>query len=284
VQGLYRSAELKRQLEEELSRDAGISRVSASCLTGSVLVLYNSGRGHADILNLLKAVVNGGRKPEGNRSSGTPAPRRRPSARTRPDSGVEVSPPAVSTYTDRNATLPAAASLWHIRKSSDVLETFGSDAKIGLTENAYAENLKRFGPNLLPESVPRSAWSIFVDQFKSIPVLLLGIAAGVSLLTGGIADAVVIAGVVAVNAAIGFVTESRSERTIRSLKTLVRPYALVKRAGEIRRIGVGDVVPGDVLVLRPGAYVAGDARLLAARNLSVDESALTGERYPYTRK
>ncbi len=87
-------------------------------------------------------------------------------------------------------------------------------------------------------------------------------------------------GVVVANAAIAFKTESDAETTIQSLKKLVRPVAHVKRAGQLAEIAVEDVVPGDILVLKPGTYVAADSRLLYAERLSVDESALTGESLP----
>ena len=111
-------------------------------------------------------------------------------------------------------------------------------------------------------------------------MLLLAAAAGISLLTGGLADAAVIMTVVGINAVIGYVTETRSEKTIRSLRSLVRPSALVMRGGETVQVGVEDVACGDLLVLRPGSYVAADARLVTAQNLTVDESALTGESMP----
>jgi Ca2+-transporting ATPase len=111
-------------------------------------------------------------------------------------------------------------------------------------------------------------------------VALLGVAAGISVLTGGIADAIVIMGVVTINAAIGYVTESQAEKTIHSLKSLVRPSALVMREGSLKEIGAEDIVPGDILVLRPGRYVAADARLIEAHHLSIDESVLTGESMP----
>ncbi len=171
-------------------------------------------------------------------------------------------------------------SLWHLRKAEEAVALFHSNPGTGLSLETYTENLKRFGPNLLPESVPRSAWSIVAEQFKGLPVLLLAVAAGISVFTGGLADAAVIMSVVGINAVIGYVTESKSEKTIRSLRSLVRPTALVTRDGETRQVGVEEVVPGDLLVLRPGSYVAADARLLAAQNLSVDESALTGESMP----
>jgi P-type Ca2+ transporter type 2C len=140
--------------------------------------------------------------------------------------------------------------------------------------------LRSIGPNVLPEAVPRSGWSILLGQLTSLPVVLLGCAAALSIFTGGIADALVIAGVVAINAVIGYVTESGTEKTINALKGLVRPSALVLREGKIREINSADVVVGDIIVLRPGSYVPADGRLIEAEHLSVDESTLTGESMP----
>ena len=156
----------------------------------------------------------------------------------------------------------------------------GTDREKGLPVEAAGENLKKFGPNILPESVPRSGFSIFINQFKSIPVALLGVAAVISVSTGGLADALVIMAVVGVNALIGYASESGTEKTIHSLKTLVRPSAVVVRDAKVREISSGDVVPGDLIILRPGTYVTADARLIEADHLSVDESALTGESMP----
>ncbi len=143
-----------------------------------------------------------------------------------------------------------------------------------------AKNLQKYGPNILPEAERRSGWEIFSEQFKSLPVALLGAAAGISVLTGGVLDAVLIMGVVTLNAFIGYKTESEAEKTIRSLQTLVRPTALVIREGHMQEISAADIVLGDLLVLRPGSYVAADCRLVEATHLSVDESALTGESMP----
>ena len=87
-------------------------------------------------------------------------------------------------------------------------------------------------------------------------------------------------GVVAINAVIGYVTENESERAIESLKSLVHPRAQVVRDNGAVEIELHEVVPGDLLVLRPGVYVAADSRLLEATQLSVDESVLTGESLP----
>jgi|GEM_PF-3860240 len=84
-------------------------------------------------------------------------------------------------------------------------------------------------------------------------------------------------------ASVGYVTESQSERTIHSLNNLVQPSAVVVRDRALQGIPAEQVVPGDILVLKPGSHVAADGRLLEARRLTVDESALTGESLPVTK-
>jgi Ca2+-transporting ATPase len=93
-------------------------------------------------------------------------------------------------------------------------------------------------------------------------------------------DAVLIAGVVVGNALIGYKTEVETEKTIRSLQTMVRPTALVVREGELQEISTDEVTLGDLCVLRPGSYVPADGRLVQASHLSLDESVLTGESLP----
>src|SRR5262249_29636964 len=150
----------------------------------------------------------------------------------------------------------------------------------GLSHVAAQARLQHYGPNLPPEAVPRSGLSILLEQLTSLPVALLGAAAGIALLTGGVADARGVARGVALNAAIGYATESQTEQTIHALTSLVKPATQVRRDGGIRTVRGEEVVPGDVLILRPGSAVAADARVCAAERLSVDESTLTGESLP----
>src|SRR5208283_2765766 len=169
---------------------------------------------------------------------------------------------------------------WHTVEPSVILDRLQSAADQGLSSENARSSLKKFGPNLLPESVPRSGFSILFEQLNSVPNALLGVAAGLSVLTGGIADAIVISGVVAINAVIGYVTESQAERTINSLKSLVRPTSLVVRDGIYKEVPAEELVIGDILVFRPGSYVAADSRLIETTHLSIDESVLTGESMP----
>ena len=275
VDGLYRSWDLKKHLEETLPGNPGIRFVSANHLTGKILVLYDERRTYEDVARLLADVVTGSAR-QNTAIRKLSDPHASPAVITE-----QRKPLSVRAARKRvRASEAPAEEQWHLKKAQEPVEAFDSNGRTGLSKEAYEANHRRYGPNLLPESVPRSGWSIVAEQFTSLPVLLLGVAAGISLLTGGLADAVVIAGVVGINAVIGYVTESGSERTIHSLKSLVRPHALVTREGRMRQVGVEEVVPGDILVLRPGTYVAADARLLESEQLSADESALTGESMP----
>jgi Ca2+-transporting ATPase len=313
VAGLYRSESLKKYLEWRLETREEIRKVSVSLLTGNVLVLYNSDRPYAEVASLLEEAVvefwkdskpgNGG--PSANddlhlaESSLRLSPRNRETSAHQklPVSTLKHNPkdnfsqsiearsskPVPTARTLRKSILQAMeqkSESWHCMDTQAVISRFGADRTHGLSSTSVEESLKRYGPNILPESVPRSRWTIFVDQFRSLPVALLGGAAVISIATGGVLEAVVIMGVVGINATIGSLTESQTEKIIHSLKTLVRPSALVKRNGQLKEVGAGDVVPGDLLILRPGSYVAADARLVEARHLSVDESALTGESMP----
>ena len=275
VEGLYRSEPLKRLLEFRLARNLEISQVSASALTGNVLVCFNSGNTPQTIESLIAGIV---REHQRHLHNGTlPAP-------SGEAEGTSVTPDWTSPLdTIRNYFYGSEAQPqepWHLLEMDEALARYQTSKDSGLSSDAARKNLARFGANVLPESQPRSAWEIFAGQFNSLPVALLGAAAGLSVVTGGLIDAVLIAGVVVANAFIGYKTESEAEKTIRSLQTLVQPQALVLRDGKTREVSSEGVTLGDLLVLRPGSYIAADARLLEARHLSVDESALTGESMP----
>jgi Ca2+-transporting ATPase len=276
VDGLYRSEALKRFLEAQLARLQEITHVSANALTGNLLVCFNSGNTPETITSLIEELVEGFHQQQ-------------PVAASQPPEPLSFDPPqdttmAASALSSLKALFTSVADqpgeLWHLREPDEALAAFKTSRTTGLPAEAVAKNLQKYGPNVLPEAERRSGWEIFTEQFKSLPVALLGAAAGISVLTGGVLDAVLIMGVVTLNAFIGYKTESEAEKTIRSLQTLVRPTALVIRDGQMYEISAADIVLGDLLVLRPGSYVAADCRLVEATHLSVDESALTGESLP----
>ncbi len=112
---------------------------------------------------------------------------------------------------------------------------------------------------------------------------MLGASAVLSIASGGLLDAAAIGAVVAINSAIGFVTERQSERTIAAMGDGVPMPVNVLRNGQVGPVEGEDLVPGDLLVLSPGTRVAADARLLNAQDLSIDEAPLTGESMPVTK-
>lgn len=297
VEGLYRSESLKHFLESRLANYKGVYAVSASHLTGNILVSFNSDNTLEKVAAFIEHCAS-----EHKRASGEPVlPQATPDNfrnGARPNrKATHAKADATSLkkgFTVSRATpftnaqeLDASASYqqdrqppsWHLMSTEATLAALGA-SPTGLSSAEAQERLRAYGPNRLPESEPRSALEILFDQVNSLPVGLLTVAAGVSLVTGGLADAVVIMGVVAINATIGYFTESQSEQTIRSLKSLVHPSATVVRDGVPKTVRAEEVVPGDVLVLKPGSYIAADSRLLETQRLSVDESALTGESVP----
>ncbi len=273
VIGLYRSTALKYRLEMLLSVQSEISHVSANILTGNVLILYNPDcnvrRIRTDVEQIAIAFV---REARADSEALTYAPPK--VTKGLKDYGRKIERPQLAVP-EKYESKP-----WHLMDPKLVLADVNSSISKGLSSQGAEINREKYGLNIVPEPASRSQLDIFVDQFKSFPVALLGVAAGLSVITGGVVDAVVILAVVGINAAIGFVTENDSEKTINSLKKLIRPYAQVRREGSLKEISADQVLVGDVLVLKPGAYVVADARVVESNHLTVDESVLTGESMP----
>lgn len=165
-----------------------------------------------------------------------------------------------------------------------VLATWETDGQRGLTSAVATRRLEQYGSNA-PVAVPqRSPLGLFLEQFFTWPVALLSGAALLSMATGSRIDAVVIMGVVVINAIIGYVTESQSERVIRSLRADGHPPVQVRRDGEDITLAAELLVPGDILRLQAGQYGAADVRLLLVEGLTVDEAPLTGESLPISKQ
>jgi Ca2+-transporting ATPase len=276
--GLRRSEAAGDRIEKELPCRKGIYRVSVSVLTGKVLVHFDPALGHGAVQQWLTEVLEeaarseparepGGAESAKRKTGSGPARKRRRerrSERCRKYAGLEDRP------------VPD----WYLLEPEAVCARAGTDLERGLSRSEAAERLKEYGPNALPEAASRSGFSIFLGQFQSLPVALLGAAAGLSVVTAGVGDAVVIMGVVVANAVIGYFTESEAERTIDSLKKLGETHAEVVREGEPTILPVEDVAAGDLLALRAGARVPADARVIESADLQVDESSLTGESLP----
>jgi Ca2+-transporting ATPase len=172
-----------------------------------------------------------------------------------------------------------AAPAWHAIDAGSAIARLGS-SPIGLSEVEAGRRLAEHGANAIPPVNGRTQLEILAGQFNSLPIALLGAGALLSIATGGLLDAAVILGVIALNAAIGYLAEAHAEETIGSLRESRPPVARVLRSGTACEISAEDLVPGDVIELQRDQLVAADARVIAADGLSVNEALLTGESAP----
>ncbi len=150
----------------------------------------------------------------------------------------------------------------------------------GLSSADAADRLARFGPNELPVARSVPLWQRVAGQLRDPLILVLLIAAALTLATGDWTDAGVIVLVIVVNTSVGVAQEVKAGREIAALSALTAPDARVVRDGEQRHIPASDVVAGDLLVLAEGDIVPADAEMIEGTALLVDESALTGESVP----
>ncbi len=168
---------------------------------------------------------------------------------------------------------------WHALPPGEVLAALDADPS-GLTAAEARQRLARHGPNRLAEAPPVPAWRRLARQFDNLLLYVLLAAGLVTALMGHWVDTIVIVAVVVLNAAIGFLQEGKAERALQAIRHLLAPHAVVLRDGHQHDIDAADLVPGDVVLLASGDSLPADVRLLQARNLRVDESALTGESVP----
>lgn len=164
--------------------------------------------------------------------------------------------------------------------TSEVAVQVGTDEKLGLSSAEVTARRERFGLNAMEAGEKTSKLQRFLGQFKSPVVIILLVATVISAALGELADAIAIVSIVVLNAFIGYFQEAKAEAAVEALKKLAAPRTRVLRNREVVEIPSSQVVPGDVLVFEAGDYVAADARVFLASQLSVDEAVLTGESLP----
>ncbi len=169
--------------------------------------------------------------------------------------------------------------LWHSLESSEC-EKIMRSSEHGLSETESQSRLAEYGPNELPKKPPPTLPAIFLRQFRSPLIYILGLAAIVSLLIHEFTDAAFIFGVLCLNALIGTYQEWKAEKSNQALQKLLQIQATVQRDGEVKEIDAEQIVPGDIVWLESGNRVPADMRLLAGHGLEIDESLLTGESLP----
>ena len=166
---------------------------------------------------------------------------------------------------------------WQTLKPHAVAKLLEVDRSTGLTLSQVDERQRRYGRNALQTIKSRPAWRVLADQFSSIVIALLAVAAVISFATGDTAEAIAILIVLVLNAAVGFATEWQAGRALDALRNQSRTSTRVRRDGFESTVDAEELVPGDVVILNAGDRVPADARLLEAVRLQAEESALTGE-------
>ena len=173
-------------------------------------------------------------------------------------------------------------ALFYTQSKEEVLKELDSSIE-GLSTVQAQERLATYGHNELDEGEKRSLLSKFIDQFKDLMIIILLIAAALSVITegmDGLTDAMIILAVVVLNAAFGVYQEGQAEAAIEALKNMSSPLARVRRDGHVIEIDSKELVPGDIVLLEAGDVVPADMRLFEAASLKIEEAALTGESVP----
>ena len=147
----------------------------------------------------------------------------------------------------------------------------------GLTTQQAQERIEKNGPNALREERKKPVWQVFLEQFKDLLVVILVVAAVISMLSGNAESTIVIFAVLILNAVLGTVQHCKAEKSLESLKAMSAPTARVFRDGERLIIPSVQIVPGDIVELEAGDMVVADGRILHNYSLKVNESSLTGE-------
>jgi magnesium-transporting ATPase (P-type) len=169
---------------------------------------------------------------------------------------------------------------WHELPIDSVIKILESDPGAGLAKAEVEGRLRQFGLNEMTAQKRMSEWMRFLLQFAQPLMYILLLASALMLFLGEYVDSAVIFGVTFVNALVGFFQESKAEKAIEALSRMVLTKATVRRDGRKQRVNSTELVPGDIVLLQSGDKVPADLRLLLARSLQIDESALTGESVP----
>jgi cation-transporting ATPase F len=169
---------------------------------------------------------------------------------------------------------------WHHLPVDEVVELLETNLDLGLDLFDTKHRQERFGRNVLTPRKGKGPLLRFLLQFNNPLIYILLVASVVTAVVKDVVDAVIILGVVLVNAIIGFVQESRAEKAIEALALAMTSEATVIRSGQAQRIPAAELVPGDVVLLKSGDRVPADLRLVRSRDLQIAEASLTGESVP----
>lgn len=165
---------------------------------------------------------------------------------------------------------------YYLKSREEILDEFQVTME-GHSSKQAAKLLQKVGSNVLQEGKKKSTLEVFLSQFKDLLVIILIIAAVISMVSGNVESTIVIFCVIILNAILGTIQHKKAEKSLESLKSLSSPNAKVVRDGQKIEIPSQDVVPGDIVILEAGDMVVADGRVLKKFSLQVNESSLTGE-------
>jgi P-type Ca2+ transporter type 2C len=171
-----------------------------------------------------------------------------------------------------------------------VIAALDSDADRGLTTEEARRRLAEYGPNELQAEAPTPAWRKFLAQFQDVLIILLLIAAAISLVVWLYEredplpfETIVIFAIVLLNGILGYVQEERAERSVAALRAMAAAEASVLRDGRLQRVPAVEVVPGDIIRIEEGDTLPADGRLIRSVALQIAEASLTGESLPVSK-
>ena len=174
----------------------------------------------------------------------------------------------------------------YLASAEEVLEAQSTSADQGLTAAEAQKRLASVGPNKLDEEEKTPLWKRFFEQMADPMVIMLLVAAAISVITGFIqgepewADAAIILSVVILNSVLGVVQEAKSEQALEALQEMSAAQSKVIRDGKMSHMASSELVPGDVVLLEAGDSVPADCRVLESASMKIEEAALTGESVP----
>jgi Ca2+-transporting ATPase len=165
----------------------------------------------------------------------------------------------------------------HNKSIEEITSEYKTDIGSGLSSSDVEKRLGEYGKNRLKEGTTQSFMELFINQFKSILIIILLLAALVSAIIGEFTEGIVIMIIVVLNSLVGAKQEKSAGDAVKALRDMTSPNARVIRDSKTIEIESQLLVPGDIIELEAGNLVPADIRLVEAVNLKIEESALTGE-------
>lgn len=170
--------------------------------------------------------------------------------------------------------------MWFSKSIAEVLKELSVDPQSGLSDEDAKARLEKHGENRLLVKKKKNIFQLFIAQLQEWLIYILFAAVIITLFMGEYIDASIIILVIITNAVLGVIQEVKAGKAIEALQIMSFPKALVRRNSEVKEINVHNIVPGDILILDAGRFIAADIRLIESAKLHIEESALTGESVP----